>query len=135
MHDIKLIRKNPEILDAALEKRGESSKSTEVIALDTQRRETIEKLEHLLSERKILSKKIGASTDNNETTSTNIRDDIKKMKAEIALLEATLRDVENDLENLLLTIPNLLSDDVPFGKSEVDNVEIYRWGKIKSYAF
>ena len=135
MHDIKLIRKNPEVLDAALEKRGESSKSTEVIALDIQRRETIEKLEHLLSERKILSKKVGASTDNNEATSNNIRDNIKKMKAEIAILEDTLRDIENDLENLLLTIPNLLSDDVPFGKSEVDNVEIYRWGKIKSYAF
>ena len=38
MHDIKLIRKNPEILDRALEKRGENSKSAEVIALDTQRR-------------------------------------------------------------------------------------------------
>jgi len=135
MHDIKLIRKNPEILDAALEKRGESSKSTEVIALDTQRRETIEKLEYLLSKRKTLSKKVNASIENKETTSNNIREDIKKMKTKIALLEATLRDIENELENLLLTIPNLLSDDVPFGKSEVDNVEIYKWGKIKSYAF
>ena len=135
MHDIKLIRKNPEVFDRALERRGESSKSIEVIALDTKRRETIEKLEHLLSERKILSKKVGASTDNNETTSNNIRDDIKKMKTEIARLEAILRDIEIDLENLLLTIPNLLSDDVPFGKSEADNVEIYKWGKIKSYAF
>ena len=135
MHDIKLIRKNPEILDAALEKRGESSKSNEVIALDTQRRETIEKLEHLLSERKILSKKIGASTDNNETTSNNIRDDIKKMKTEITRLEVALKDIENELEKLLLNIPNLLSDEVPFGKSEADNVEIYRWGKIKSYDF
>ena len=36
------------------------------------------------------------------------------MKNEISQLEATLRDIEKDLENLLLTIPNLLSDDVPF---------------------
>ena len=57
MHDIKLIRKNPEIFDDSSRKRGESSKSTEVIALDTQRRETIEKLEHLLSERKNSVKK------------------------------------------------------------------------------
>ncbi len=135
MHDIKLIRKNPEILDIALEKRGESSKSTEVITLDTQRRETIEKLECLLSERKALSKKVGASTDNNETTSNNIREDIKKMKSEIARLEGVLRDIENNLENLLLTIPNLLCDDVPFGKSEADNVEVYKWGKINSFAF
>ena len=61
MHDIKLIRKNPEIFDLALEKRGEGSKSLKIIALDTQRRQTIEKLEHFLSERKKLSKKIGIS--------------------------------------------------------------------------
>ena len=58
MHNIKLIRKNPEILDKALEKRGESSKSIEIIELDLQRRETIEKLEHLLANRKTLSKKV-----------------------------------------------------------------------------
>ena len=57
MHDIKLIREYPEIFDKALEKRGEGSKSSKVIALDAQRRKTIEKLEKLLAERKILSKK------------------------------------------------------------------------------
>ena len=57
MHNIKLIRKNPEVFDKSLENRGENSKSVEIIALDTQRRETIEKLENLLAERKILSKK------------------------------------------------------------------------------
>ena len=51
MHDIKLIRECPEIFDKALENRGESSKSSKVIALDTQRRKTIEKLEKLLAER------------------------------------------------------------------------------------
>ena len=57
------------------------------------------------------------------------------MKNEIAQLEATLKDIEKDLETLLLTIPNLLSDDVPFGQSEADNVEVYRWGEIKSFTF
>ncbi len=135
MHDIKLIRNNPEIFDKALKKRGETSKSIEILALDTKRRETIEKLEHLLTERKILSKTVGISVNNNEPALKNIRDDIKKMKNEITSLESTLREIENDLESLLLTIPNLLSDNVPFGKSETDNVEIYRWGKIKTFAF
>ena len=57
------------------------------------------------------------------------------MKHEIALLETSLRDIEQDLEALLLSIPNLLSDDVPIGQSEADNVEIHRWGKIKSFNF
>ena len=106
MHDIKQIRKSPEILDEALKKRGESGKSSKIIALDTQRRQTIEKLEHLLSERKVLSKKAGASATNNENSAFEIRDHIKRMKNEISQLEATLRVVEKDLRDLLLSIPN-----------------------------
>ena len=135
MHDIKLIRECPEIFDKALEKRGEDSKSSKIIALDTQRRKTIEKLEKLLAERKMLSKKFGAAEKNNDDTAISIRDDIKKMKHEIASLETSLRDIEEDLEALLLSIPNLLSDDVPIGQSETDNVEVYRWGEIKSFDF
>ena len=58
MHDIKLIRESPDIFDKALEKRGESSEISKIIALDTQRRKIIEKLEKLLAERKKLSKKV-----------------------------------------------------------------------------
>ena len=135
MHDIKLIRESPEIFDKALEKRGEGYKSSKIIALDTQRRKTIEKLERLLAERKMLSKKFGAAEKNNDDTTISIRDDIKKMKHEIAWLETSLRDIEEDLDALLLSIPNLLSDDVPIGQSETENVEVYRWGKIKSFNF
>ena len=135
MHDIKIIRENPEIFDAALEKRGETPKSSKIIALDTQRRQTIEKLEHFLSQRKLLSKRVGISSSNSETIASEIRDDIKKMKTEIGILEATLRDIEKDLEDLLLNIPNVLSEEVPSGQNEKDNVEVYRWGEIKSSSF
>ena len=104
MHDIKLIRKSPEIFDEALKKRGESGKSSEIIALDTQRRQTIEKLEHFLSERKVLSKKAGGSNGNNANGGFEIRDHIKKIKNEISQLEAKLRVVEKDLGDLLLNI-------------------------------
>ncbi len=135
MHDIKLIRKSPEIFDKSLEKRGERSQSSKIIELDSKRRQNIEKLEYLLAERKILSKSFGSSASQEDTTVNKNRENIKKIKNEIAHLEATLRDIDKDLEALLLTIPNLLSDDVPNGKSEADNVEVYKWGKIKSFAF
>ncbi len=135
MHDIKLIRESPDIFDKALEKRGESSEISKIIALDTQRRTNIEKLETLLAERKVLSKKVGAAANNNDDAANSIRENIKKMKTEIARLETSLRDIEENLETLLLSIPNLLSDDVPMGQSETDNVEVYRWGKIKSFDF
>ena len=89
----------------------------------------------MLAERKMLSKKVGAAENNNDNTTISIRDNIKKMKHEIARLETSLRDIEEDLEALLLSIPNLLSDDVPMGQSETDNVEVYRWGEIKSFNF
>ena len=104
MHDIKLIRESPEIFDKALEKRGEGSQSSKVIALDTQRRKNIEKLEKLHAERKMLSKKVGAAENNIENTTISIRDDIKKMKHEIARLETYLRDIEVDLEALLMDL-------------------------------
>ena len=135
MHDIKLIRKSPEIFDKSLEKRGESSKSGEIISLDSQRRHHITQLENLLTKRKMLSKEVGSFSNNKDTAANKIREDIKNMKKEIAKLEAKLRDIENSLENLLLTIPNLLNDDVPFGTSESDNVEVSRWGEIKSFSF
>jgi len=135
MHDIKLIRDYPEVFDKALENRGEGSKSSEVIAVDTQRRKTIEKLEKLLAERRMLSKNVGAAARHNDNATMSIRENIKKMKHEIARLETSLRDIEQDLEALLLSIPNLLSDDVPIGQSETDNVEVYRWGEIKSFNF
>ena len=135
MHDIKLIRKSPEIFDKALQKRGESTKSSNIIALDTKRRKTIEKLENFLSKRKVLSKKVGSSVSNSQSTESEIREDIKEIKNEIARLEATLKGIEQDLKDLLLNIPNLPSDEVPFGRSEADNVEVYKWGEIKSFAF
>mgnify|MGYP001187091980 FL=1 len=135
MHDIKLIRESPDIFDKALEKRGESSESSKIIALDRQRRTNIEKLEKLLAERNVLSKKVGATANNNNDSANSIRENIKKMKHEIARLETSLKDIEENLEALLLSIPNLLSDDVPIGQSETDNVEVYRWGKIKSFNF
>ena len=135
MHDIKLIRKNPEMFDKSLEKRGECSKSGEIISLDAQRRNHIAQLENLLTKRKVLSKEVGSFSNYKDTAANKIREDIKNMKKEIAQLEATLKDIENDLENLLLTIPNLLSDDVPFGTGESDNVEVSRWGEIKTFPF
>ncbi len=135
MHDIKLIRKSPEVFDKALEKRGESSKSSQIIALDTKRRQTIEKLEYFLSQRKVLSKKVGSSATNKQNPDDEVRDEIKTLKKEIAKFEARLRVIEQDLKDLLLNIPNVVSAEVPFGHSETDNVEVYKWGEMKSFAF
>ena len=101
MHDIKQIRKSPDILDLALEKRGLPSKGLEIIELDSERRKTIEKLESMLAERNALSKKIGTNLRNSEDLDIKkSREDIKEIKKEIGLLETKLRDLEKKLANL-----------------------------------
>lgn len=136
MHDIKFIRRNPDIFDKALEKRGEKPLSSKLIELDAERRKTIEKLEYLLSQRNSLSKTAGNYSDKkDESKIDKVRNDIKHIKEKIAEVDTTLKDLERNLANLLLTIPNCVSDDVPFGKGENDNQEVYRWGEIKKFSF
>ena len=79
MHDIKLIRKNPEMFDKSLEKRGECSKSGEIISLDAQRRNHIAQLENLLTKRKVLSKEVGTFSNYNDPAANKIREDIKNI--------------------------------------------------------
>ena len=105
MHDIKLIRECPEIFDKALEKRGEGSKSLQVIALDTKRRKTIEKLEKLLAERKTLSKKFGEAEKNNENETISISDDIKNITD---TNKAKILKITGKAGNLLLVNTSLI---------------------------
>jgi seryl-tRNA synthetase len=136
MHDIGFIRQNPEAFDAGLRKRGAEPASARILALDARRREAQTALQQAQSRRNEASKLIGQAMAKGDKGAA------EALKAEVAALKDTMpaqeeaeRAAGSELEELLLTLPNLPADDVPEGDDESANVEIASWGTPREFDF
>jgi seryl-tRNA synthetase len=129
MHDIRLIRENPAAFDEGLSRRGIRGQSTEVLRVDTARRLAIKAAEDGLAQLNALTKQAGAAKASGDSDAfENIRQGMAARKALIAEQEAHAKQLDADLRELLLTLPNLPLDEVPSGADEAANVELRRWG-------
>ena len=136
MHDIKKIRDNPSVFDEGLTKRGESIRSSLLIELDDKRKSIQTNLQEIQNNRNSISKSIGHSINNNSTEETNaLKLKVQELKNEINRLEKIEKEIINNLKENISSVPNLPSEDVPYGLSEEDNQEISKWGKIKEFEF
>ena len=129
MHDIKVIRENPAAFDAALARRGLSSRSASILEIDSARRAAILAAETAQAEQNKASKSVGAAkAKGDETEFERLRTLVAEKKAEVSEMTAKAKEQDIALNEILLTIPNLGYEDVPDGADEEDNVEIHRWG-------
>ncbi|MEO1551496.1 MAG: serine--tRNA ligase [Pseudomonadota bacterium] len=137
MHDIRLIRENPDAFDAALSARGVSeAMAADLIAMDAQRRAKITQAEAALAERNRASKEVGAAkAKGDEAEFERLRALVAAKKQEIAELEEAARVEEETLRSVLMTLPNVAHKDVPVGADEDANVEIHRWGAPRNFSF
>ncbi|MEM1275511.1 MAG: serine--tRNA ligase [Pseudomonadota bacterium] len=136
MHDIRLIRDNPQAFDAQLARRGLSGLSSEILAIDAARREKITASENALAERNAASKEVGrAKASGDEAEFERLRQLVADKKTEIAQLEEEAKAEDARLTDILMTIPNLAFDDVPDGADEDSNLEAKRWGSPRNFAF
>ena len=136
MHDIRLIRLNPEDFDKKMDLRKLSGVSTKILELDKARRIKIKAAEEALAERNNASKKIGkAKADNDQAEFAKLKALVSKKKNEISQLEDEAKKDDKILNDFLMQLPNSPLDDVPIGENEDDNVEIRRWGEIPSFDF
>jgi seryl-tRNA synthetase len=136
MLDIKFVRENLKSVEENLIRRGKKIDFLLFSELDKKRLSLISDAEKLKAERNRSSKLIGnlmkeGKKDEAEKIKTEMKDVADKIKG----LDEKLSSVEEELNNFLLGIPNLLDDSVPFGKSEDDNVEVKKWGKITEFSF
>jgi seryl-tRNA synthetase len=136
MHDIKLIRDNPQAFDAGLARRGLPPQASALVALDEKRRAQMQALQEAQSRRNGLSKEIGAAMGKKDMALA------EKLKAEVASLKDAITSGEEnekalnkELNDALSVIPNIPLDTVPNGKDEHDNVEVRTWGQKPSFAF
>ena len=129
MHDIKSIRENPQDFDEALGLRGIYEMSAKILALDEERRSAILAAETATAEQNKAAKEIGkAKSSNDENAFKILRDLVSSKKKEVASKSAKAKELDHDLNNLLMTIPNLPLSDVPVGEDELGNIEIFKWG-------
>lgn len=134
MLDPKLIRTDLETVAEKLKIRGFELDAARLQELESQRKALQTETEQLQNERNTRSKAIGKAKASGE--------DIAPLLAEVSDLgdrldagKQKLAELQEELNDLMLTIPNLPHESVPAGSSEDDNVEVRRWGAPKELDF
>ena len=136
MHDIRAIRENPAVFDAALARRGNAPVSSDILSLDTDRRACIQATEAAQAEQNKASKLVGAAkAKGDEAEFDRLRALVSEKKAEMASLGEEAKAKDEALADMLMGIPNLPFDDTPDGANENDNVEVHRWGTPREFNF
>ena len=133
MHDIKTIRENPAVFDAAMHKRGLPAQSPEILKMDEEKRARQTELQELLAKRNHFAKAIGQAKAKGEDSAA-IMAEAKALNDRISTLETENND-QDALGLLLAGLPNIPADDVPQGKDEHNNVQIRIWGDKPGFAF
>lgn len=126
MLDVKFIRENPEIVRQGLLNKNAKDIVDEVLALDEKRRSIIAKVEDLKAKKNQVSAQIPQMKKAGQDTSA-VFAEMKRVGDEIALLDGQLRDVEENLDTILRSTPNLAHSSVPVGKTAEENVEVRQW--------
>lgn len=136
MHDIRAIRENPAVFDAALARRGNAPVSSDILSLDTDRRACIQATEAAQAEQNKASKLVGAAkAKGDEAEFDRLRALVSEKKVEMASLGEEAKAKDEALADMLMGIPNLPFDDTPDGANENDNVEVHRWGTPREFNF
>ncbi|CAN1210594.1 serine--tRNA ligase [Tumidithrix helvetica PCC 7403] len=132
MLDIKQIRSQPEQVQARLNLRGGDHDIGKIVEIDREIRLLETKRSHLQAESNEIGKQVGqmmrSASSGQEQEIQTLKERANQIKQEIAGLEPQEKSLRDQIDRLLLDIPNLPSQTTPVGKSENDNVEVRRWG-------
>ena len=133
MLDINLIRNDPEKVRENIRKKFQDFKLPmvdEVIALDKENRETMQRADSLRNQRKVLSKQIGGlMAKGQKDEAEQVKKQVAEMADELAALEKREEELAAEVRKRMLVIPNIIDDSVPVGKDDSENVEIQRYGE------
>ncbi len=136
MFDIRWIRENADAFDAGLALRGTEPHAARLIELDEARRAHLQKLQDAQSRRNSASKEIGQAMGAGDTEKADaLKAEVGDLKSVIQSGEEEERRIDEELNAILCTLPNLPLDEVPAGKDEADNVEVRRVGDVKPLGF
>lgn len=134
MLDPKLLRQSPELVAAQLKRRGMDFDIAAYQALEEQRKALTVSTQELQQQRNDSAKKIGQAKGQGEDI-TPLLAQVADLGDKLKAAEADLAQVEKQLEDIHLMLPNLPDASVPEGKDEHDNIELKTWGKPTEFGF
>lgn len=134
MLDSKLVRTQLQDVAARLATRGYQLDVARIEALEAQRKTVQTRTEQLQAERNARSKSIGQAKQRGEDIAPLLAD-VDRMGSELESGKQELDRIQSELDQLMLSIPNLPHDSVPVGADEEENVEVRRWGTPKAFDF
>ncbi len=134
MLDIKILRTNPDLIRTALKNRCNDLDITPAIELDKQRRELLNDVEQRKAQQNEITKKIPAMKKAGEDTQS-IFDQMRALSDTIKEDDAKISEIDDQLRNFMLRIPNIPNESVPVGKDDTENIEMRRWGNPTTFSF
>jgi seryl-tRNA synthetase len=133
--DAKLLRNEPDRVRQGLLNRGKSLDDvTRFTDLDTRRRELLHEVEQLKNRRNTVSQEVAVKKRSGEDAEALILE-MRDVGDRIKELDEEVRTVESELDQVLLSIPNVPHASVPVGTSEDDNIELRKWGQPSELAY
>ena len=134
MLSLKFIRENIDKVKLSLEHKNVDFDLEALFSQDDKRRNLIQEVEKLKSKRNIETKAIADVKNRNEDASNAI-EKMRAVSEKIKFLDQDLKEMEREIENKLLFIPNIYHDSVPVGQTEDDNEFVREWGKKPEFTF
>ena len=128
MLDLRFVRENPEIVKQNIRNKFQDAKLPlvdEVIELDEENRKVKKEADDLRASRNKISKQIGALMGQGKKEEA---EEVKKQVTAASDHLAELEEKEKDLEERMMTIPNIIDPSVPIGKDDSENVEVQKYG-------
>ncbi|MDR5612277.1 MAG: serine--tRNA ligase [Arsenophonus sp.] len=134
MLDPNLLRNELDVVAEKLARRGFILDVNMLRKLEQERKYLQIKTESLQAERNSRSKTIGVAKARGEDVEA-LRKQVNQLGEELDSTKSKLTQIQDDIRNIALSLPNLPDDSVPDGNDETDNVEISRWGEPRQYDF
>ncbi len=133
MIDIKLLRADPELVKENIRKKFQDEKLVlvdEVVALDAEWRAAHTRCDALRNQRNVISKQIGGMMARGERDKAEeAKKEVVAMADEMASLEAREAELEAQIRERMMVIPNIIDPSVPIGRDDSENVELQRFGE------
>lgn len=136
MLDARFVRENLEVVTVAMKNRNYPWDPSRFSSLDESRRAAIQKEESLQAQRNSASKEIGALMGKGlREEAEQAKENVRLINERLEAAKAQREQVEAELTELLMSVPNLPHESTPVGKDETENPEVRRWGTPRSFDF